>query len=404
MRAVLATAPDGAGDFFSILPWSPLHGWEPPHTEPEHGLESIADCQFTFAGFVQPHDVPRCEALGLRAILAPPRRPRYMAEEWSSLSDRALDDRVRQTVRDGGDSPAVMGYFVMDEPSAARFPTLGKVVAAFRRHAPGKLAYINLYPNYATIGAPDQSQLGAASYAAYLEQYVAQVRPQFLSYDNYQVLHSQDLAEPDRAALYYRNLLEVRRVAQAHDLPWWQVVSSNQIRRHTPIPSPANLALQAYTTLAAGGTGVGWFTYFSAGYGYAPIDANGRKTATWHALRWVNRQLRAVGPPVSRLRSTGVYLSSSAPCPDFPMLPGELVEEVDSPVPVMVGEFAGRDGSAYALLVNLSLERSAPFTITLAGGRQVRAQASVDDGHFDPVDTARPCWLTAGQGALLAVG
>jgi hypothetical protein len=56
------------------------------------------------------------------------------------------------------------------------------------------------------------------------------------------------------AAVYYRDLIEVGRVASKHGLPFWNVVASNQIRNFTPIPSPANLAFQAYTTLAAGRT------------------------------------------------------------------------------------------------------------------------------------------------------
>lgn len=140
---------------FTILPWSPLHGWAPPHEQPMEGLESIAACHFNVAGFVWPSDLAECERLGLRAILAPARRPRYMGEEWASLSDADLDRRVQEIAAAGGRSDSVLGYFVMDEPGASRFATLGKVVAAFRRHAPGKLAYINLYPNYATIGAPD---------------------------------------------------------------------------------------------------------------------------------------------------------------------------------------------------------------------------------------------------------
>ena len=55
-----------------------------------------------------------------------------------------------------------------------RLPALAKAVAAVKRFAPGKLAYINLYPNYATIGAPNLSQLGTDSYADYLERFIAE--------------------------------------------------------------------------------------------------------------------------------------------------------------------------------------------------------------------------------------
>jgi len=398
--------------FFPILPWSPLRGWEEPYQDPEHGLESIAACGFTLAGFVQPRDLAACARLGLNAIVAPPRRPRYMGEEWRSLAESGrLDERVRDWVTEVEATPgaeAVMGYFVMDEPGASMFPVLGQVVEAFRRHAPDKLAYVNLYPNYATINTYDESgqaqrsQLQTDSYAEHLERYVAEVRPQFLSYDNYMVLYSDDLRDAEKAALYFGNLLEVRREALANGLPWWQVVTSNQIRLRTPVPSAANLALQAYTTLAAGGTGVGWFTYYGLSYGYAPIDGvTGRRTPTWYALRAVNEQLRVIGPLMNGLRSTGVYCSE--PLFGLPPLPGALVTQVEASAPIMVGEFADGAGGAYAMLVNLSLERSAKVVVALAGESRGVEIASVDDGEFRRTELESGLWLTAGQGALLRV-
>ena len=336
-----------------------------------------------------------------------------MAEEWASLSEAALDQRVGEIVASGGGSSALLGYFVLDEPGATRFPLLGRVVAAFRRHAPDKLAYVNLYPNYATIGAPDESQLETPTYREHLERYVAEVRPQFLSYDNYMVLYSDDLRDRERAARYFANLLDVRAVAQENGLPWWQIVSSNQIRPVTPPPSPANLLLQAWTTLAAGARSVGWFTYYGLSYGYPPIDRHGRKTATWFYLQLANRQLSAIGPIMTGLTSTGVFFTPPAPGEGLPALPGEYVAAVDDwgrGTPAMVGEFSGAAAGGHpktvphVMLVNLSLERSAHFTLTLASGYAVEAAASVDDGRFFPIDVANGIRLPAGQGILLRLG
>ena len=159
-----------------------------------------------------------------------------------------------------GMNRAIMGYFIMDEPGAGDFPALAKAVAAVMKYAPGKLAYINLFPDYATLGAIDNSQLGTATYTEYLERFVNEVHPQLISYDNYMVQYSSDLKNRSTAASYYHNLLEVRRVAQEHHLPYLNIVSANQIQPQTTIPSPANLAFQAYTTLAAGYRGVTWYT------------------------------------------------------------------------------------------------------------------------------------------------
>jgi hypothetical protein len=395
-------------DFFPILPWDPYHGWSKPFVENRpNGLESIADCNFNMAGFVQPRDLRRCEKLHLGAIVLPAdddtTSPSY-AREWKKMSDDAIERRIKQVIRAAGKSPAIKGYFIMDEPGVVDFPALGKAVAAVKKHAPGKLAYINLFPDYATLGAPDRSQLGTSNYTEYLERFVAEVNPQVISYDNYMVQYSDDLKSADKAASYYRNLLEVRRVAQKHQLPCLNIVSANQIRPPSPVPSPANLQFQAYTTLAAGYRGVTWYNYYGPGYKYTAIDSAGRKTLTWVYLRDINSQVAALAPVMSRLSSTGVFFSAPAPVNNLPLLPGNLVEAVACPTPVMVGEFKHANGNAYVMIVNLSLERSAKFTLTTRQPYDSIKIVSAVDGSISAFDRKGGLWLVAGQGALLALG
>ena len=397
--------------FYPLMPWDPQHGWKEPYVERVNGLESIAACGFTMAGFVHASDLPLCEKLGLKAILAPPSSKEPWFGPWRDLSDEQIEQRVRAMIDAGGDSPALVGYFLTDEPGTPSFAALGKAVAAVKKHAPGKLAYINLFPSYATIGAPDKSQLGAASFTEYLERFVSEVRPQFLSYDNYMVQHSDDMLSKPGADNYYYDLMEVRRVAAEHGLPFWNIVSSNQIRKNTPPPSPANMFLQAYTTLAAGGRGLSWYTYYGGGYAYAPIDKDGGKTATWHTLRMVNHHVRTLGPILNRLRSTGVYTTSPSPAPALPTLPGRLVRNVVSMAsvrdrsevhpPIMVGEFASDEGADYVMLVNLSLERSTNVTLETARAYAQKEVLSPDDGRAQPLNEEHGLWLPAGQGALI---
>jgi hypothetical protein len=345
---------------------------------------------------VRPNQLPACEKLGLKAIVC----SEEWRIKWRELSDQQIFDRVEKLVHESGNSPAILGYFLKDEPGVRDFPALGKAVAAVKKLAPGKLAYINLFPDYATLGAPNLSQLGTESYTEYLERYVAEVQPQFISYDNYQVQHSMDLADAKRAASYYRNLLEVRRVALKHNLRFWNIVSSNQIRPKTTVPSPANLLMQAYTTLAAGGKGLTWYTYYQGGYHYAPIDSAGHRSATWTYLKMVNEQIKVIGPRMVRLTSTGVYFTSPAPAESLPTLPGELITEIMSSTPVMLGEFRDERGNAFAMVVNLSLERSVKLQIKTAQPAPLRLVSAVD-GSESTLEPDNSLWLPAGQGALL---
>jgi hypothetical protein len=396
-------------EFFPILPWDPYHGWKKPGLArgQESGLESIAECNFNMAGFVLPKDLRLCKKLGLGAIVVPSDSAFTSFEyfrEWRKLSDQEIEQRVKRMIDASGSSPAIMGYFITDEPGVKDFPALAKAVAAVKKYAPGKLAYINLYPDYATLGASDRSQLGTTNYTEYLERFVNEVQPQAISYDNYKVQSSDDLKNRAAAASYYQNLLEIRRVAQEHDLPYLNIVSANQIRPHTPIPSPANLQFQAYTTLAAGYRGVTWYTYYSQGYKYASIDVSGKKSLTWAYLKEVNRQVAALAPVMSHLTSTGVFFSAPAPTDKLPLLPGNLVESVTCATPVMVGEFKHRNGQRYIMVVNLSLETSAKFTLKTAVPDETISVVSAMDRSLSPLDAKSGLWLTAGQGVLLRLG
>jgi hypothetical protein len=384
---------DGVRGSFAITPWELGREKQELFDQPGYGIGSLRECGFNTVAFVRPDQLEKVERAGMRAIVGRP----GARVDWRRMSNQAIAKYVAGVVGAAGESDAVLGYFLADEPSAAEFPALGKAVAALKRLAPGKLAYINLFPNYATAG-DRRSQLGVKSYAEYLRRYLAIVGPQLISYDNYSVEYSLDLRKRARAAKYYTNLLQVRRAAAKHGLPFWNAVSSNRIRPYTTRPSPENLRLQAYTTLAAGARGLTWFTYYAGRYDYAPINRAGRRTATWSYLKAVNKQVSALTPILTRLRSTGVYFAAPAPARGLPLLPGKLVRSVASPAPVMVGEFSGAGSERYVMVVNLSLERSAKVVVK-ARAKSMKRVSPVDRS-LRPL-TKGSLWLAAGQGMLL---
>jgi hypothetical protein len=384
--------PDGS---FTIMPSELQREKQVLLDEPGHGIESLHASGFNTVAFVRPDQLEKVEKAGMRALVG---RPDDLRVNWRTLSDEQIFAHVKKFVYASGKSEALIGYFIADEPSASEFAALEKAVAAVRKLAPGKLAYINLYPNYATLGASNLSQLGTRTYAEYLERYVAEVKPQFLSYDNYSVLYSLDLEHRTRAANYYTNLLQVRRVAMKHGLPFWNVVSSNQIRPYTTVPSPANTRMQAYTTLAAGARGLTWFTYYAGRYAHAPINKAGERTATWRYVRAVNNQMLTLAPIPTGLRNTGAYFTQPAPAVGLPLLPGKHVKAIQSPTPVMVGEFAGTGGERFALVVNLSLTRSAK--VMVRGRDESIRRVSPIDRSLMPLQDGL-LWLAAGQGVLL---
>lgn len=371
----------------------------------EKGLKSMAACHFTLADAADPQNYLLCEKLGLSVIVSD--SPHLTTADWIKLSDKEIDDYVRNMVEKAGTHKCIIGYHICDEPSATAFPALAKAVAAVKKYAPGKWAAINLYPNYATIWQMDQikSQLGTKTYGEYLERFVNEVKPQVISYDNYMVEMSMDLENKKKAESYFTNLLEVRNVALKYHIPFINVVSSNQIRPYSTIPSPANLAFQAYTTLAAGAGGLRWYTYHGRAYGYNPINKDENRTLTWRYLEEVNRQLSIIGPVIKNLTSTGVYFTAPAPEASLPLLPGKWVRKVDSDVPMMIGEFVSSRDTNYVMVVNLSLEKTTKFNIeTKIPNERLWMLDLGENGEFVPVSYKKGIWLTAGQGILIKCG
>ena len=398
-------------DFYPNYPWEWFPVAHPPHETLDTSLPGVAECGYTLAGFVLPENLWRCEELGLKTFVA------INGANWNAMTDEEIDERIRDTVEKSKGHECVIGYYLVDEPGARSFPALAKAVAAVKKHDPGKIAYINLFPRYATTNTVENpnSQLETNSFTEYLERYVQEVKPQFISYDNYMVEYSDDMQEPGMAAVYYADLLQIRGIALKYNLPFWNIVSCNRIQGLTPPPSPARFAFQAYTTLAAGGRGIGWFIYYareSIGFSYSPIDSQGRRTVSWQYQQAINQHINTLGPIMNRLTSTGVYFTTPTPTPNLPELPGKLISKVDSTasprgfitkVPAfMVGEFVDRDGNDYVMLVNLSLEHSARFHL-----ETVKSYASIEkfspiDGSLSPLITNETGeWVLPGHGILL---
>lgn len=392
---------------FPILAWDFLGS-------PDYSLKDISECNFTIAGFIRPYDLNRVEEHGLQAIVDMDLNnwgTSLHRRIWRNLSDEEIDSRIRLLIENSGKSEAIIGYFIMDEPSVLDFPYLGKAVKAVKKYAPDKLAYINLFPNYATLSSIDKmnSQLGTKTYTEYLERFVNEVKPQFISYDNYMVQYSMDLKEEKRAISYFTNLLEVRRVALKYNLPYWNIVSSHQVRKNTTIPSLANMLFQAYTSLAAGYKGISWYQYNQNGYNYSPINKEQEKTSTWFYLKEVNRQILSLGPLINQLTSTGVYFTPSFLSYDFPTLPGEIVDSLNCDAPMMIGEFIDNKDNRYAMIVNLNLDRSVKFTLSTKSGKE-NIFLIIPSNKNDHLPLVRKndmnnhndnYWLTAGEGILI---
>jgi hypothetical protein len=407
---------------FPIMVGGALHGHQGEYAaRPDGGLESMKECGCTLTNFVLPADLPQCRALGLQAIVLQDtfswhktRGPdQFFSEEELTRRAGMLVEACRSY------KDAVFAYYIFDEPNIGQFPYIRSILNAIRRFDPATPCFVNLYPNHATTKQFGVDDDAPDPYGEYLERYCDAVRPaHFIRYDNFTVshVHGQD-AEQDAAKLrsYFSNLLKVRELAHARGLAAWNTGSCCRIRPHAAAPTPASLAFQAYTTLAAGYKGMGWYSYYKSAvpnpdgqylYDQAPIDVPGghKRTATFEMLREVNRVLRVYGDLLLPMTSVGVFFRDAerVRVQEMSTAAGEVVRDAHTAErqPLMIGEFRDLNGNFWFMAVNLDLFRPASVRLRLRDGFAGLDCVDPDSGRCEAADPARPIELRPGSGLL----
>ena len=283
---------------------------------------------------------------------------------------------------------ACWGYSIRDEPGASSFPGLREQVDAVRKAHPGRLAYINLFPNYAPPSA-----LGTDTYDEHVAQFCEMVRPDVLSMDHY----PRFKPSVDRRARdgYCENLATMRKYALEHDIPFWNFFNIMPYGPHTD-PTEAQLRWQINASLTYGAKGVLYFCYYTPkgkifSKGGAIISRDDRKTRHWYQARRLNGQLKKLGPVLMQLTSTGGYRIPPESNPDE-ILAGTPVKSIsradyDLHFDYLVGVFQHTDGRRAVMLTNYHFAYSQwptiEFDTDLAGIVEVNKWTGEEDEVVD---------------------
>lgn len=260
------------------------------------------------------------------------------------------------------DSPCIWGYGLRDEPSAKDFPELRKQVDAIRRARPGKLSYINLFPNYASLNT-----LGTATYEEYVSRFLEEVDVDVLSMDHYPLFKP----DADGRDKYCENLDVMRRLSLQKGIPFWNFFNIMPFGPHTD-PTEDQVRWQIFTSLAYGAKGVMYFCYYTPRgdefpKGGAIIAYDGTRTRHWYQARRLNEQLRNLGPTLMNLTSEAVFRIGPNDDPKT-VLKGSPItqiihQSVDPPLDYLVGVFGHKDGRRAVLLNNYRFAYTAWPTI-----------------------------------------
>jgi hypothetical protein len=276
----------------------PILAWIGPPAEQANveRYRELAECGFThnFTGF------PSADAMA-RAL--------DVAQETGVkvfVSCPELQSDPEGTAKRFRNHPALAGYHLRDEPSAALFPELAAWVKRIRSVDAEHPCYINLFPNYA-----DPAQLGTPTYREHVDQFIRQVPVQFVSFDHYPVV-GRSLRDG-----FYENLEIVAAASRDAGKPFW-AFSLAVAHGPYPVATTAHIRLQMYSNLAYGAQGLQYFTYWTVpsdtwNFHEAPILPDGRRGAVYARVQEVNRELQArrgvfLGSTVESVGHTGANI------------------------------------------------------------------------------------------------
>ncbi len=283
--------------------------------------------------------------------------------------------------------PALAGYFLTDEPSAASFAELARWVRRMKEADPDHYSYINLFPNYATA-----EQLGVPTYARYVEEFLTTVPVQFLSFDHYPVVQSG--AQATLRTQWYENLELASVAARRAHVPLWAFVLST---RHFNYPTPtlAHLRVQAFSDLAYGAQTIEYFTYWQVGgnqppFSDAPVGLDGKPTVVYDRVKQVNQEIRGLsgvfsGSQVISVGHTGDAIPAGTKRYE-PRAPIAQLKTSGASGAGAVASLLANGRQRFLVLVNRDINAPLHVSITLDDSRQAREVARVQkDGTLHPL-------------------
>jgi hypothetical protein len=286
------------------------------------------------------------------------------------------------------DGPACWGYTLVDEPGAGAFPDLGRRAEKIRTKRPGHFGYINLFPNYAPLAA-----LGTASYDEHVAKFMREVKPEVLSMDHYPLMRP----DGDSRSSYCDNLECFRKYALAADIPFWNFFYSMPFNDRLD-PTEAQIRWQIFTSVAYGAKGVLYFCYWTPGKGAAGagefpkggaiLTAEGLKTRHHEEARRINAELKALGPTLMKLTSTGVHRMTTGT--NSSVLAGNPIRKLarvggDPVGEFIVGTFRHADGRRAVAIVNHDYSYTAWPTVEFDADPKEVLEVSKATGDAAPV-------------------
>lgn len=319
------------------------------------------------------------KATGLKAIIQDSRMPGAITGNPNAKAT------LEAIVSDYKRHPALMGYFLADEPSAGSFAGLGEVVAYLKQIDPEHVAYINLFPNYASSNQQAaSSQLGTDTYDQYLDKFLQIVKPEILSYDHYHFVRGAD--RPG----FIANLASAQRAtatgsAFERATPFMQIVLSVQFDPYRSL-TENELRYEAMQTLVFGGQGLAYYTYWQPDFpSYSSKDTimlrDGTPGTLYEPVKKVNREVQELAKWLYGASVVKTYLTGEG-ANEGTQLGSEGPVRIEGAGNLSIGWFRGAKGYLYALFTNRDYTKAVTAKATLHVADHPTEQLNTETGKW----------------------
>ncbi|MCL2098857.1 MAG: hypothetical protein FWH24_00280 [Oscillospiraceae bacterium] len=261
------------------------------------GVKQAADCGADFFMSVDSLEplVGLCEKYNM-GIISSSNMPLWWGGDGDNAGGYAAHfpvEKLDEIKKVYPSSPAVWGDYPVDEPNSKDFAHINKVMKRYKELFPGKIPFINLYPNYASVpkntAEETVSQLGNPTYREHIEQYVREIDLPYISFDFY------PYTNPNVFAKYLENLDIVAGACKKSNREMWVIIQTGAWKAEEIIDA-YQLDWQVYMCLAYGASAI-----IHAGYSKvwwdettSCVNLKGEKNLTYEYVKDINSKLHSL--------------------------------------------------------------------------------------------------------------
>jgi hypothetical protein len=298
------------------------------------------------------------------------------------------------------------------------------LVAYLRAHDPKHLAYINLFPTYANeqqLGVKTDDALRSATplssgtqglrnndpvllrYREYLNRFLTTVKPDLISYDHYHFFKDDKTGAAVDGKEYFLNLGLIRSAALESRKPFLNIIQADTIEKNWRLPNAEETRWLVFTTLAYGGRGISYFTYWGPP-AYNGLYVDGKPAERLPAITALNHELSQFGRAMMKLQSVGVYHTAPVPYGADP-LPPEAPLQLGTPGEFVIGFFGTSRKTEAFMIVNRDYHNASEAVLKLNRSRATVEELDRITGRWSKFgkpgrDEALHIKLGAGDGRL----